>query len=73
MEISLPCCVCRFHIIDLLIIIYYIIMEIILIVWADSMMDGSGDHSESRIDEAFLNGSNAFVVEGDFDCFVLCL
>ena len=43
---------------------------ILLTVCADSMMDGSGDHSESRLDDAFLNGSNAYVVEGSTDCFV---
>ena len=43
---------------------------ILLTVCAGSMMDGSGDHSESRLDDAFLNGSNAYVVEGSTDCFV---
>ena len=32
-------------------------------------MDGSGDHSESRLDDTFLNGSNTYVVEGKSDCF----
>ena len=32
-------------------------------------MDGSGDHSESRLDDTFLNGSNTYVVEGKSDFF----